>query len=84
MRLDRRHRHLGSSARDQGGEDCPERFPFTGKGCAGEHEAEGAAGALNSCADAGGEIELEARLLPSERETLLAGGTLKYLRVGGK
>ena len=32
--------------------------------------------------EAGGEIELEARLLPREREILLAGGTLKYLRAG--
>ncbi|MDQ3910942.1 MAG: aconitate hydratase [Actinomycetota bacterium] len=34
--------------------------------------------------DAGGEIELEARLLPREREILLAGGMLKYLRAGGQ
>ena len=39
---------------------------------------------LMARSDAGGEIELEARLLPREREILLAGGTLKYLRVGGK
>jgi aconitate hydratase len=34
--------------------------------------------------DAGREIELEARLLPREREILLAGGMLKYLRAGGQ
>jgi aconitate hydratase len=34
--------------------------------------------------DAEGEIELEARLLPREREILLAGGMLKYLREGGR
>jgi predicted aconitate hydratase len=34
--------------------------------------------------DAGTEIELEARLLPREREILLAGGVLKYLQAGGK
>ena len=61
MRLDRRHRHLGSSARDQGGEDNPERFLLTGTGCASEHESEGAADALNSCGDAGvGRLEAEA------------------------
>jgi hypothetical protein len=61
MRLDRRHRHLGSSARDQGGEDNPEWFFLTGIGCASEHEPEGAAGALNSCGDAGvGRLEAEA------------------------
>ncbi len=32
----------------------------------------------------GREIELEARLLPREREILLAGGMLKYLRAGGQ
>ncbi len=61
MRLDRRHRHLGSSARDQGGEDYPEWFLLTGIGCASEHESEGAADALNSCGDAGvGRLEAEA------------------------
>ena len=61
MRLDRRHRHLGSSARDQGGKDNPEWFFLTGIGCASEHESEGAAGALNSCGDAGvGRLEAEA------------------------
>jgi hypothetical protein len=30
------------------------------------------------------EIELEAHLLPREREVLLAGGMLKYLRAGGQ
>jgi aconitate hydratase len=34
--------------------------------------------------DAGREIELEARLLSCEREILLAGGMLKYLRTGGQ
>ena len=33
--------------------------------------------------DAGAEIPLELRLLPREREILLAGGTLKYLRAEG-
>jgi hypothetical protein len=61
MRLDRRHRHLGSSARDQGGEDNPEWYFLTGIGCASEHESEGAASALNSCGDAGvGRFEAEA------------------------
>jgi hypothetical protein len=61
MRLDRRHRHLGSSARDQGGKDNPERFFLTAIGCASEHESKGAAGALNSCGDAGvGWFEAEA------------------------
>jgi hypothetical protein len=60
-RLDRRHRHLGSSARDQGSKDNPEWFFLTGIGCASEHESEGAAGALNSCGDAGvGRLEAEA------------------------
>ena len=34
--------------------------------------------------DAGGGIKLEARLLPREREILLAGGMLKYLRESGQ
>jgi aconitate hydratase len=34
--------------------------------------------------DAGREIQLEARLLPREREILVAGGMLKYLRRGGQ
>jgi hypothetical protein len=34
--------------------------------------------------DAGREIELEARLLAREREILVAGGMLKYLRGGGR
>jgi len=34
--------------------------------------------------DAGEEIKLEARLLPREREILLAGGMLKYLRESGQ
>jgi hypothetical protein len=33
---------------------------------------------------AGGEIKLEARLLLREREILLSGGTLKYLRESGQ
>src|SRR5215208_6056831 len=39
---------------------------------------------LAAKSDAGRAIELEARLLPREREILLAGGTLKYLRRGGQ
>jgi len=39
---------------------------------------------LAAKSDAGREIELEARLLPREREILLAGGMLKYLRAGGQ
>jgi aconitate hydratase len=34
--------------------------------------------------EAGEEIPLEARLLPREREVLLAGGMLKHLREGGQ
>jgi aconitate hydratase len=34
--------------------------------------------------DAGGGIKLEARLLPNEREILLVGGMLKYLRKSGQ
>jgi aconitate hydratase len=37
---------------------------------------------LAAKSDAGREIELDVRLLPREREILLAGGTLKYLRRG--
>ena len=60
-RLDRRHRHLGSTTRDQGGKDNPERFFLTGIGCASEHESKGTAGALNSCGEAGvGRLEAEA------------------------
>ena len=60
-RLDRSHRHQGSTTSDQGGEDNPEWFFLTGIGCASEHESEGAAGALNSCGDAGvGRLEAEA------------------------
>ena len=88
MRLDRRHRHLGSSARDQGGKDNPECFFLTGIGCASEHESEGAAGALNSCGDAGvGRLEAEA--VPSfDGDDLLgeaAGHREKFLRpnIGG-
>jgi aconitate hydratase len=39
---------------------------------------------LAAKSDAGREIELEARLLPREREILVAGGMLKYLRAGGQ
>ena len=61
MRLDRRHRHLGSTTRDQGGKDNPEWFFLTGIGCASEHESEGTAGALNPCGDARvGRLEAEA------------------------
>ena len=38
---------------------------------------------LAAKSDAGQEIPLEARLLPREREILLAGGMLKHLREGG-
>lgn len=38
---------------------------------------------LTAESEAGGEIVLEVQLLPREREILLAGGTLKYLRAGG-
>jgi hypothetical protein len=73
-RLDRRHRHLGSSARDQGGEDNPEWFSLTGIGCASEHESEGAADTLNSCGDAGvGRLEAEA--VPSFGRADLLGET---------
>jgi aconitate hydratase len=44
----------------------------------------GGATSLTANTDAGGEIALEVRLLPRERETLLAGGTLKYLRERGQ
>jgi hypothetical protein len=39
---------------------------------------------LAAMSDAGREIEVEARLLPREREILVAGGMLKYLRGGGQ
>ena len=39
---------------------------------------------LAAKSDARRAIELEAQLLPREREILLAGGTLKYLRRGGQ
>jgi aconitate hydratase len=39
---------------------------------------------LAAKSDAGREIELEARLLAREREILVAGGMLKYLREGGR
>ena len=39
---------------------------------------------LAAKSDAGREIELEAHLLPREREILLSGGMLKYLRAGGQ
>ncbi len=61
VRLDRRHRHLGPPAGDQNGEDDPERTLLTAKDRAGEHEPEGAAGALHSCGEAGvGWFEAEA------------------------
>jgi hypothetical protein len=40
--------------------------------------------ALVAKSDAGGEIELEARLLRRERGILLSGGTLKHLRESGQ
>jgi hypothetical protein len=84
MRLDRRHRHLGLSARDQGGKDNPEWFFLTGIGCASEHESEGAAGALNSCGDSG-EGRFEAEAVPSfDRADLfgeVAGHREKILRI---
>ena len=68
MRLDRRHRHLGPPAGDQGGEDDPERSLLTGKGRAGEHESNGAAGALYSMGNARvGWFEAEARLCDFDR-----------------
>src|SRR5918997_6140416 len=88
MRVDRRHRHLGASAGDQGGEDDPERSLLTGKGRAGEHEPEGAAGPLHSRGDAGvGWFETEA-VPPLEGLDLLgepAGQREKVLRaaIGG-
>jgi aconitate hydratase len=39
---------------------------------------------LAAKSDSGREIKLEVRLLPREREILLAGGMLKYLRAGGQ
>ena len=51
----------------------------------GAREAVGAGETSLMAKDGGGEgIELEARLLPREREILLAGGTLKYLRESGR
>ena len=84
MCLDRRHRHLGLSAGDQGGEDNPEWFFLTGIGCASEHESKAAAGALNSCGDAGvGRFEEET--VPSfDGADLLgeaAGHREKFLRI---
>ncbi len=45
-----------------------------------------AAGAtsLTAKSDVSGELPLEVQLLPREREILLAGGMLKYLRAGGQ
>ena len=88
MSLHRCHRHLGSSARDQGGKDNPERFFLTGIGCASEHESEGAAGALNSCGDAGVE-RLEAEAVSSfDGADLLGeaaghGEKIRRINVGG-
>jgi hypothetical protein len=39
---------------------------------------------LSAKSDAGREIALEVRLLPRERQVLLAGGMLRYLRAGGR
>ncbi len=39
---------------------------------------------LTAESENGAEIALEVQLLPREREILLAGGTLKYLRAGGQ
>jgi hypothetical protein len=64
MRPDRRHRHLGPSAGDHGGEDDPEWSLLTGKGRAGEHEPEGVAGALHPCGDTGVGW-FEAEIVPS-------------------
>jgi hypothetical protein len=67
-RLDRRHRHLGPSAGDQGGEDDTQWSLLTGKGRAGEHGSEGAAGALYSWGNARvGWFEAEARLCDFDR-----------------
>ena len=84
MCLDRRYRHLGPSAGDQGGEGDPQRLYLTGKGRAGEHESEGTAGALHSCGDPGvGRFEAEA--VPSFNGVDLlgeaAGEREKVLRV---
>jgi aconitate hydratase len=55
-----------------------------------EWRIEGVRGAVDSgksglsAGNEGGEIRLEARLAPREREVLLAGGVLKYLRGGGE
>lgn len=87
-RLDRRHRHLGSTTSDQGGEDNPEWFFLTGIGCASEHESKGTASALNSCCEAGvGRLEAEA--VPSLDGADLLGEAVghreKFLRpdIGG-
>jgi aconitate hydratase len=39
---------------------------------------------LSAKSDAGRELALEVRLLPRERQVLLAGGVLRYLRAGGE
>ena len=39
---------------------------------------------LSAKSDTGREIALEVRLLPRERQVLLAGGMLRYLRAGGE
>ena len=39
---------------------------------------------LSAESDAGRELALEVRLLPRERQVLLAGGVLRYLRAGGE
>jgi hypothetical protein len=88
MRLDRRHRHLGSSARDQDGKDNPEWFFLTGIGCASENESEGAAGALNSFGDAR-VGRLEAVAVPSFEGANLLGEAaghrekIRRINIGG-
>jgi len=39
---------------------------------------------LSASTGSGGEVPLEVRLLPREREVLLAGGTLEHLRDGNR